>query len=179
MGADIVFSLGLFSSIARAQINYMKCLICKKYFTRPLAHVWQAHKITSLAYCKRFGLDTKRGITTEADREHMRQLASEHSAIIKKNFENGAKYRFQKGQFNNYARTQQTITRLKEHWEKVSNKKGTPCRVEKITIMCAFPSCGKTKKIYPRYYKENNNYCSVICRNRQNNICKKNSKTQS
>lgn len=145
----------------------IKCLICKKEYTRPLVHVWQKHGITSIAYKQRFGLDLGKSITTEEDKEIMREHALKHLDTIKKNFEKGKDFRFLKGKFNNYKRSPETMERLKKHWEIVANRKGTPVRVEKIKILCA--NCGKEKMIYPRYFKENNNYCGMYCRNIANN----------
>jgi len=140
------------------------CLICKKEYIRPLAHAWQKHKITSRGYKMRFGLDLKKSITTEEDKAKMRKHVFENGTV--ENLKNGAKCRFKKGQSNNYQRSPQTMERLQKHWQKVASRKGAPV-VEKITITCAL--CGKAKKIYPRYYQENNNYCGVVHRNIANN----------
>lgn len=88
--------------------------------------------------------------------------------------ENGTFENLKKGESNNYKRSEQTMKRLKEHWKKVSNLAGRAVTVQKIEIKCAI--CGKAKMIYPRAYRENNNYCGVVCRNIANNR-KRNVKT--
>lgn len=147
----------------------IQCLECKKYFVRPLAHVWQKHQISGRDYKLIHGLDLKKGITTEEDREKMREHNITNSTI--KNLQNGAKYRFKKGdKVGSYQRSQQTITRLKLHWQEVRKLGGALPTVEKIIITCA--ECGKEKAIYPRY-KIAKNYCGIVCRNRGINNNKK------
>ena len=147
--------------------NKIKCLECNKSFIRPLSHVWQVHGLSARDYKKLHGLDVKKGIATEEYKDRMRAHVFENGTV--ENLKQGAQYRFHKGDktLGKYKRSEQTEERLKKHWEKVSNKKGTPYRVPKIKISCAM--CGKEKLIYPRYYKKDNNYCDIVCRNRRNN----------
>lgn len=139
----------------------LKCLECGKLFVRPLSHVWQVHGLSALEYKKLHGLDTKRGIATEEYRERMRELVFSNGTI--ENLKKGAKYRFKKGEINNYARSEQTQARLKKHWARVANTKGKPASIPKIAIRCA--ECGNEKMIYPRQKREKN-YCGTVCRNR-------------
>jgi hypothetical protein len=147
----------------------LKCLECGKLFVRPLSHVWQVHKLSAREYKELHGLDVKKGIATDEYKERMR-----HHALTNGTADNlkrvGIASRFVEGQSRNYKRSEQTMTRLKAHWLKVSNLNGRK-PVIKIKINCAL--CGKEKHIYPRSFKQNNNYCGVICRNRQiNNLNK-------
>ncbi len=139
----------------------IKCLECGKRYYRPCGHVRQVHGLTAREYKEKHGLDVSKGIMTDADREHMAEKTRNNGTI--KNLAKGAQYRYAKGQSNPYTRSAQTMRRLKAHWDIVANKKGTPRRVEKIEIACAL--CGTKKKIYPKAYKENNNYCGITCRN--------------
>lgn len=143
----------------------IKCLECGKFFTRPLSHVWQVHEMSAREYKKKHGLDLKKGLTTEDYRQVMRDHVMNNGTI--NNLKKGSQFRFKKGHSQNYIRSAQTQERLKKHWLIVSNLKGRPVHVEKIEIKCAL--CGKTKKIYPREYRKNNNYCGVVCRNIANN----------
>lgn len=143
----------------------IKCLICGKQFRKPLAHAWQKHGMSAREYKEHFSLDVKKGIIPPEDREKLANNTRENGTI--KNLQQGAKFRFAKGHTINYKRSEQTLARLKNHFEMVSNRKGRTIKVEKIKINCAI--CGKEKMIYPRYYQINNNYCGINCRNKANN----------
>lgn len=143
----------------------IKCLECGKEFIRPASHVWQVHHLTAREYKQKHGLDVKRGIATEEYKERMREHVLTNGTL--QNLTKGAPYRFTGPQdVPRYKRSKQTLDRLSTHFERVASRKGAP-KIEKITIQCAH--CGKDKLIYPRYYKENNNYCGVTCRNIKNN----------
>ncbi len=142
----------------------IKCLVCGKYFRRPLSHVWQKHEMSAREYKSEYGLDLKKGIVTEDYREVMRQHVFENGTV--NNLKKGDIYRFKKGHSINYKRSAETIERLKVHFTRIAKRTGrepTP----KIEILCA--ECGKKKMIYPRYYQKNNNFCGVKCRNINNN----------
>ncbi len=138
------------------------CLICKKDFIRPVSHCVQKHNVNARQYKEMFGLDLKKGIAAQEYKDKMRAYVFKNG-IDKLLAKNGTKTRFIKDHKINYKRSEQTLTRLKKHWAVVADRKGKPITVEKIKIFCAV--CGKEKFIYPRYYKENNNYCGVVCRN--------------
>lgn len=145
----------------------LKCLECGKYFIRPASHVWQVHKLSAREYKELHGLDVKKGIATEEYKERMRKHVFSNGTVD--NLKKGACYRFVKGDktLGTYKRSEQSMKRLKQHWLRISNLGGRALRVEKIKINCA--NCGKEKLIYPRYYKENNNYCGITCHNRRLN----------
>lgn len=149
----------------------IKCLICGKDFIKPLAHAWQKHQISAKEYKKTFGLDSKKGLITSEHKAHLAQKVQDnYDKVVSLNLlKRGQVTRFRKGDRNigTYERSEETMTRLKKHWKKVANLKGRALSVKKITINCAI--CGKSKEIYPRYYKKNNNYCGVTCRNIANN----------
>ena len=142
----------------------IQCLICGKFFRRVCRHAQQTHGVTAREYKEEFGLDVKKGILTRADREHMEEKTRSNGTI--KNLKAGEEFRFEKGVSNNYTRSPQTVERLRKQG-KMLPRNGRLVTVEKITINCA--ECGNPKKIYPRYYQENNNYCGVSCRNTANN----------
>ena len=143
----------------------IKCLICQKAYTKPLAHVWQKHEMTAREYKEHFGLDVKRGIIIPEHKERLRDNVINNGTI--ENLKKGKANRFKKGHKINYKRSVQTLKRLKEHWGRVADRQGRPRTIPKIKINCAL--CGKEKEIYPRYLKTNNNYCSILCRNRRAN----------
>lgn len=143
----------------------IKCLVCGRYFVRPISHVWQVHGIDAREYKEAFGLDVKKGIATDDYKQRMREHVFENGTV--NNLKKGAVYRFKKGQSTNYERSAQTMERLKQHFDRVRSKDGRPRRIEKIEIACA--ECGTKKMIYPRYYKKNNNFCGVKCRNINSN----------
>lgn len=146
----------------KAHSNKIACLLCGKAYRRVCRHAQQAHGVTAKEYKHTFGLDTKRGLLTDEAREIMREHTKQNGTI--ENLKKGVHTRYKKGVSNNYPRSKQTLERLKTHFQRVANKNGTPYRVQKITIQCAL--CGTPKEIYPRYYKENKNYCGITCRNR-------------
>ncbi len=139
----------------------IKCLECGKYYKRPATHVRQVHNITAREYKEIHGLDVKKGIMSEEDRQIMREHTLTNGTS--KNLQQGAKYRFRKDHHRNYKRSEQTQARLKKHWLNVANLKGRAVSIPKIIIHCA--ECRKEKLIYPRYKKEKN-YCSTLCHNR-------------
>jgi len=143
----------------------IKCLVCSKYFVRPISHAWQVHGLQAREYKEKYGLDLKKGIATEEYKEVMRQHVQTNGTL--KNLKKGAVYRFKKGQDTNYTRSKQTKERLKVHFARVRSIEGRTITIQKITVACA--ECGTLKVIYPRYYKKDNNFCGVVCRNISNN----------
>ena len=139
----------------------IKCLICGRYFVRPISHVWQKHAMTAREYKSAHGLDLKKGIATDEYRQIMRDHVMHNGTL--NNLKKGAVYRFRKGQSTNYTRSEQTMDRLKTHFARVRRKDGRAVSVPKIEIKCA--ECGSPKMIYPHYYQKENNFCGVRCRN--------------
>jgi len=90
-----------------------QCLFCGKYYTQVGSHVWQVHKMKAGEYREYFGLDVKRGTTPEWYRKVKGEQAIENGTA--KNLENGAKFRFKKGdkRAGHYDRSEQTKERLK------------------------------------------------------------------
>ena len=75
-------------------------------------------------YKKYFSLDLKRGIVPEDYKEVMRRHVYTNGTID--NLKNGAKYRFKKGHSMTYQRSNETMERLKAHFERIANRKGRP-----------------------------------------------------
>ena len=143
----------------------IKCLVCGRYSVRPISHVWQKHDMTAREYKTEFGLDLKKGIATEEYKDRMRDHVFSNGTVD--NLKRGEVYRFKKGVSTNYTRSPETIERLKTHFKRVARRDGRAITVEKIEIHCA--RCGKPKMIYPKAFREGNNYCGVVCRNITNN----------
>ena len=97
--------------------NLIQCKICNKYFLRPCQHARQVHKISAKEYKREFGLDNKKGITTESDKNNMRQHTKEnYDVVVLKNLlKEGQSTRFKKGDktLGKYERSEQTMNRLK------------------------------------------------------------------
>lgn len=145
----------------------IQCKICKKYYRQLGSHIYQTHEMTAQDYKVLYGLDVSKGLLTDDLKELKARKAKENNTY--KNLEKGAKYRFAKKHKINYVRSSETMERLKKHFARVRVASGKPATVEKILIHCANTDCKKDKLIYPRYYKQNNNYCSILCRNIANN----------
>ena len=101
----------------------VECLECGKYYKRVCRHVNQAHGLTAREYKEIHGLDVKRGLLCEAERENMREHTFNNGTVD--NLEKGAKYRFVKGHSHNYIRSKQSLERLRYHGRSIlpHNKK--------------------------------------------------------
>jgi len=149
-----------------------KCLLCeevgiKAYYHRVGSHVFYEHGMTAREYRKKFDLELKRGMLSPKLLKVYQKNNAKHSDVVVENnlIDKGKKSRFKKGQtgVGVYKRSHVTLERLRKNMYKGGRK----TTVKKIEIKCAV--CGSPKIIYPRYYKKNNNYCSVGCRNISNN----------
>lgn len=74
--------------------NKRKCLICGKWYVQVGTHIIQVHRITTRQYREEFDLPLKRGITPDWYHEAKADKVDE---IQKANLEQGAKFRFKKG----------------------------------------------------------------------------------
>lgn len=100
----------------QAQPGKIPCLICKRYYVKPIAHAWQKHGLYEREYKQYAGLDHKKGVIPA---EH-KELLAQH---VKRNFKKvvaqnllkkGIATRFSPGHTFNYKRSPQTLARLKK-----------------------------------------------------------------
>lgn len=138
----------------------IQCLECGKWYYKPLSHVWQKHNMLEREYKTKHGLDLKKGIIDEKQRDLLRKKVVENGTIL--NLQKGVKTRFTSDTVPKYTRSKQTLERLKKNW-KIHAKRTGRDKMAKITITCAY--CGTEKEIYPRY-KKDQNYCSITCSNK-------------
>lgn len=75
------------------------CHICGKGFKKLLTHVWQKHELSGNEYKETFGLEKKKGITSEETRELLRQRVKEHYdlVVIQNLIKGGVRSRFKYG----------------------------------------------------------------------------------
>lgn len=101
------------------------CVICGKYYTKPIAHAWQRHGTDEREYKQYAGLDHKKGIIPEEAREVLRKyVRANYAKVVTKNLlTNGKKSRYKRGDPNigKYTRSAQTIARLKNRTKKYDN----------------------------------------------------------
>ena len=90
-----------------------QCLICGKWYVQVGSHAYQVHGMTGREYREHFELEVKRGVVPEWYRKLKGDQALDNKTY--KNLENGAKFRFKKGQegVGVYKRSPETIKRLK------------------------------------------------------------------
>lgn len=100
--------------------NLIQCLECGKYFKRPCAHVRQVHNMSAREYKVLHGLDVKRGILSNDDREIMKRHTFENGTVD--NLKNGIQFRFKKGETHNYKRSAQTIERLRSQYKNMNRR---------------------------------------------------------
>lgn len=141
------------------------CLICNKFFVKPMTHCWQAHGIYAREYKEMFGLDVSKGIIPHTHKELLRKNALKNG-MGERLEKSGESTRFKKGHKINYKRSKQTLDRLKNHIKQLPKPKKKKI-ISKIKTYCF--ECKKSIFIYPRAYQKNNNFCGVVCRNRSIN----------
>lgn len=88
------------------------CMECGKKFVRVCRHVRMMHGLSARDYKKLHGLDVKRGIISEEDRERMAAHVRRTGTID--NLASGARFRFVAGHSHNYERSAQTLARLRK-----------------------------------------------------------------
>lgn len=91
----------------------VQCLICNRWYTQLLSHVWQIHGTSGREYKNEYGFDVKKGLIKEPYRKVKRET---QDPITLKNLKKGAKYRFIKKdtRAGRYKRSKQTLERLKK-----------------------------------------------------------------
>lgn len=136
-------------------------MICGERFKRVCSHVRQAHGMSAREYKEEFGLDVKKGILSDEDREVMRRhaLANKMDEQLRKA---GAKTRFKKGQegLGKFKRSQQTRERLAN--SKLPDgawKLRGPA--QKVSLTCA--ECGGSFSVLVQK-KDHVRFCSQKCR---------------
>ena len=100
------------------------CAICGKGFDRLGFHVWKTHKMEAIEYKKMFGLDTKKGLTSQKSRLKSRNaVLKNYDKVVTQNLlKNGENTRFHKG---HKGRTkdkvsEQTKNRLQRHIKRIN-----------------------------------------------------------
>lgn len=110
----------------RGEITYIDgkpvCHICGKSFHRLMTHVRQKHNLTALEYKKEFGLNTGKGITSEASSQKSREAVYNNPDIIKALTENGKKSRFK---INSKGRTKDMVSLQERNRLKVESGRNT------------------------------------------------------
>ena len=103
------------SVASRPRFGQKKCLLCGKYYNKPLSHAWQVHQVNEREYKAMHGLDHKKGIVAEQTREILREhVKANYDLVVARNLlKGGKKSRFTKGHTINYTRSPQTMERLK------------------------------------------------------------------
>lgn len=98
--------------------NKIQCLICHKYYKKPMSHAWQAHGTTAREYKDNYNLE-QRGLIPEHAREILREhVKNNYDLVVKHNLLNNPKsqkHRFKKDHNFNYIRKPATLERLKQH----------------------------------------------------------------
>jgi len=141
----------------------ISCKICGKLCVRVCTHARQAHEISAREYKQEFGYDVKKGIMTDRDREHMRELAF-LNGMPERLKEAGKNSRFKPKQpgLGKYSRSQQTMERLKYH-----GKNFLPhTKSSKVSYQIICPICGTEKTVYYKGAKFCSRHCSTINRNK-------------
>jgi hypothetical protein len=100
----------------------LPCVVCGKYYIKPVAHAWQIHQVDAVQYKEYAGLDKGRGVIPEYHREILREHALKNrDKVINENLLiKGRKSRFTKGdeRVGRYTRSPQTLERLKNQLKK-------------------------------------------------------------
>lgn len=93
--------------------NKVQCLICKRHYRKVGAHVVNRHEMTARQYREEFGLEVKRGILTEVEREPLRKHVFSNGTV--ENLKKGKPFRFKKGdKVGRYVRSKVTIEKLQK-----------------------------------------------------------------
>lgn len=92
--------------------EFIKCLICGRFYKQVGSHIVQIHKITAREYRKEYGLDVKKGRLAQDLHEKKARQAFECGGI--KNLKIGKKFWFEKGdkRAGKYERSDETMERL-------------------------------------------------------------------
>lgn len=97
----------------------IQCLICGKWYRKPLFHAYQIHHIDAYTYKKTYQLDTGKGLIPEDTRERLRQYTKDHArTVVYQNLiTKGKKTRYKKGDktLGTYERTSSQRERLRLH----------------------------------------------------------------
>lgn len=96
----------------------LMCLICGKYYKKPISHAWQRHGFHEAEYKRAHGLDHKKGLITDRTREVLREHVKDNYAeVVEKNLlQNGKRSRFTKGdpRAGRYERSAQTLRNMRK-----------------------------------------------------------------
>jgi hypothetical protein len=138
-----------------AKDELVQCLVCGKWYRQVGSHVVQVHGFNSAReYRKCFGFDLKKGQLPEDYRKIKAKIAIERKAHL--NLKTGEKYRFKKGEKNNYIRSRQTMERLRKHIREISKERSGKY------IRCL--KCKKLFYVIPSKVSKAK-YCSKKCSN--------------
>lgn len=93
-----------------------QCPYCSKYYRKLASHTWQVHGVKHAELKDELGLDKKKGLIPEEDKEILREhVAENYDTVVRKNLlTKGAHTRFDKGHTLNYKRSKETMARLKQ-----------------------------------------------------------------
>lgn len=95
-----------------------QCLLCGKWYYKPMMHSYQTHGITEREYKDHFGLDRKSIIADTTKEKHQEANRQHRHMVVDTNLlEKGKKTRFRKGDptIGRYKRSEETLKRLRRH----------------------------------------------------------------
>lgn len=101
----------------------LQCPHCKKYYRKLASHTWQVHEVRHTELKNDLGLDKKKGLIPESDKEVLRKhVINNYDVVVKENLiTKGTNTRLKKGEYIKYKRSKQTIDRLKKHIKNITN----------------------------------------------------------
>lgn len=101
-----------------------QCLICGKWYNKPVSHAYNYHGVDKRSYKEAFGLDVRRGIVAEVTKEKLQEAVKNNfELVVKQNLiTKGKNTRFTRGDptIGKYERSQQTKERLKKQGEYIA-----------------------------------------------------------
>lgn len=100
----------------------LQCPYCKKYYRKLASHTWQIHEVRHAELKDELGLDKKKGLIPESDKEILRKhVAKNAPLVVEKNLlQKGQATRFTTGHKVTYKRSEQTMKRLRTHIKQIS-----------------------------------------------------------
>lgn len=100
----------------------IQCPYCKKYYRKVASHAWQVHNVYNRELKAELGLDVRKGLIPEADKEVLRKhVKYNYNVVVGENLlKKGIKTRVKKGEYIKYKRSPETLARLKVQFKNIS-----------------------------------------------------------
>ena len=103
------------------------CIICSKWYIKPISHAWQVHGVNEREYKEHAGLDHQKGVIPLRHKELLQQRVKEnYDVVVAKNLlKNGKATRYAKGgkDIGRYTRSNQTLETLKKRFKNIDRHK--------------------------------------------------------